>query len=168
MTVVGDGIDERTAGVVLVATLAGLQGVEAGYHGLVLLGGGVAVTVLAGPAGAAPGVAFVALSGVLVAVGLARMGAAKLLWNGEWFGWLGVTVLTGAEVLLSGLLFGTTLVSSLSASPLLPWRVVVNALALAYLVAIRGRFDNDRRENRRAYFRRVYGPADDPEERERG
>lgn len=168
MAVIGDGVDERTAGVVLVACLAGLQGVEAGYHGVVLLLGGVAVTVLAGPAGTAPGVAFVALSAVLVAVGLARGGAARLLWNGTWVGWLGVTVLTGVELLLSGLLFLTTLVGPLRASPLLPWRVVVNALVLAYLLVIRDRFDNDRRENKREYFRRVYGPADDSGDRERG
>lgn len=161
MAVIGDGVAERTAGVVLVAVYAGLQAVEAGYQGLVLLRGGVAFTVALGAEGQSVGFAFAALGAVLVAVGWARAGAARLLYNGEWFGWVGVTLLTAADAVLSGLLLGVVALAELTASPVLVAKVPLNVLALGYLLAIRGRFEADERAEKRAYFRRVYGPTGD-------
>jgi|APHM01.1.fsa_nt_gi hypothetical protein len=86
MAVIGDGVKERTVGVVLVTVYAGLQAVEAGYQGVVLLRGGVALTVVLDAGGQSVGLAFAVLGVVLFAVGWARAGAARLLYNGEWFG----------------------------------------------------------------------------------
>jgi len=161
MGVIGDGVAERTAGVVVVVVYAGLQAVEAGYQGLVLLRGGVAFTVALGAEGQSVGLAFVVLGAVLFAVGWARAGAARLLYNGEWFGWVGVTLLTAVDVLVSGLLLAVVVLADLTASPVLVAKVPLNVLALGYLLVIRGRFDADERADKRAYFRRVYGPAED-------
>ena len=161
MAVIGDGVEERTAGVVLVAVYAGLQAVEAGYQGVVLLRGGVALTVVLDAGGQSVGLAVAVLGAVLFAVGWARAGAARLLYNGEWLGWAGVTLLTGVDAVLSGLLLGVVVLAGLTASPVLVAKVPLNVLVLGYLLLVRGRFDNDERADRRAYFRRVYGPAED-------
>ncbi len=164
MVATDDGVEERTPGVELVAIYAGLQAMEAAYQGLALLRGGAALTVVLDAGGKSVGLSFVVLGGVLVAVGWARALAARLLYNGEWLGWVGVTLLTGVDVVLSVALLGVVVLAELTASPVLVAKVPLNALVLGYLLFVRDRFDADERADKRAYFRRVYGPAEDESE----